>query len=94
LTYWEKGGQPGENWHRVLIERLCNPLDGHNARPAILSMEVCRAMDETRRFRNLAARGYDSFDPNKAMPTITAARVIIDRLLVEIEEFRSLIDGD
>src|SRR4028118_1640635 len=29
-----EGRPAGENWHRVLIERLCNPLDGHNARPA------------------------------------------------------------
>lgn len=83
----------GEYWHQVLIERLCNPLDGHNARPAILSLELCKAMDETRRFRNLAARGYDSFDPIKAMPTVTAARVIIDRVLHELDEFRSIIDG-
>ncbi len=84
----------GEHWHQVLIERLCNPLDGPNARPAILSSELCMAIDETRRFRNLASRGYDSFDPGKAMPTVTAARVIIDRFLDEIDEFRNLLDGD
>ena len=31
---------------------------------------------------------------DKAMPTVTAARVIIDRLLDEIDEFRTPIDGN
>ena len=58
------------------------------------SYRAAMAFMHARHFHNLASRGYDSFDPGKAIPTVTAARVIIDRFLDEIDEFRNLLDGD
>lgn len=84
----------GERWHQDLITRVCRPLEGPNARPAILSEGLCAAIDETRRFRNLAIHGYDSFDPERARRTVSAARTIVQRLANEIAQFRNIIDGD
>jgi hypothetical protein len=84
----------GERWHQDLIARACRPVEGTHARPAILSGELCAAIDETRRFRNLAVHGYDSFDAKKAQETVSAARLIADRLVDEIETFKHAVDGD
>jgi hypothetical protein len=83
----------GEHWHQDLITRVCRAVEGPNARPPILSGNACAAIDETRRFRNLAIRGYDSFDAEKARRTVAAARTIVDRLTDEIATFRTAIDG-
>jgi hypothetical protein len=83
----------GEHWHQDLIARVCRAVEGSNARPPILSRKVCDAIDETRRFRNLAIRGYDSFDVGKARRTVSAAQTILDRLADEIAAFRTAIDG-
>ena len=84
----------GESWHQDLITRVCSAIEGEQARPAILSEELCRAIDETRRFRNVAARGYDSFDAERALPAVEATRLLADRFVTEIEAFKDAIDGD
>lgn len=60
----------GESWHADLIARVGLALAG---RPAILPPDLAAAADETRRFRNRAARAYDNFDPTKVTPAIDAA---------------------
>jgi hypothetical protein len=84
----------GEQWHRDLIWRFCRPIGGAQARPAILSAALCAAIDETRQFRNVAMRGYEGFNAQKALPAIAAARVVSAELVQEIEKFRDVIDGE
>jgi hypothetical protein len=83
----------GEHWHQDLIKRACRSIEGANARPPILSRELCEAIDETRRFRNLAIRGYDSFDVAKAQQTVAAVQIVVARFVDELVLFRNAIDG-
>jgi hypothetical protein len=79
----------GEFWHADLIRR-CAAAGAK--RPAILSAELARAVDRTRRFRHVAVRTYDFFDPDEADDAIEAARQIADLAAAAIAQFRAAID--
>ncbi len=82
----------GAIWHADLIRRAARDLPG--LRPAILSAPLAAAADETRRFRNVAARGYDSFDPARAGATVRAATVLAQGLGEALRLFRAAMDRD
>jgi hypothetical protein len=82
----------GNQWHRDLIRRAARQIEGENGRPAILSPELARYTDETRRFRNLAVHSYGSFDPGKAVLTVEAARHIAEGLTSSLTTFREAVD--
>jgi hypothetical protein len=82
----------GDQWHGDLVRRACREIAGENARPPILSPALCEAIDETRKFRNLAVRNYERFQIAKALPTVTAARLIAEDLMGEIARFRKAVD--
>ena len=84
-----EAGPSGDPWHADLIGRVAQALAG---RPAILLPDLAAAADETRRFRNRAARAYDNFDPTKVTPTIDAADELARRLPSAIAAFRQAID--
>ncbi|KQT52684.1 hypothetical protein ASG43_19730 [Aureimonas sp. Leaf454] len=83
----------GSQSHLDLIRRAAKPVTvpGH-ARPAILTPEVARDVDESRRFRHRATHGYDNFDPTRAGPAIEAARRLASSLKPCILAFRDRID--
>ncbi|MEO8715847.1 MAG: hypothetical protein ABI369_12615 [Acetobacteraceae bacterium] len=82
----------GGNWHADLIRRAARPLPG--VRPAILSEPLARAADEARRFRNLAVRGYESFDPRQSGPAIRAAEALSEGMAEALRLFRAAMDQD
>lgn len=82
----------GDQWHRDLISRAIVDIAGENARPAILPADLARHADETRRFRNLATRSYGSFEPEKAIFTVTAARQLAESLMPALTAFRAAVD--
>ncbi len=79
----------GESWHRDLVNRVSNALGD---RPAILDSALGRAASETRFFRNLATRGYDTFSLERCEPAISAARVLVRGIPEAVSEFRRLDD--
>lgn len=81
----------GARWHADLVRRAAAVAA---TRPAILSAGLAAAVDETRQFRNLATRGYDSFVPRKALDAVEAARAIVLALAGEIAAFRRAVDPD
>lgn len=83
------GGQS----HIDLIRRVSKPVtaSGH-ARPAILTQDIARDVDESRRFRHRATHDYDNFDPARATPSLEAARRLATSLKPCIAAFRDLID--
>jgi len=81
----------GESWHADLIQRVAVAL---TSRPAILPPDLAEAADETRRFRNRAARTYDNFKPDRATPAIQSAARLAAELSAAIAAFRQLIDAD
>ncbi len=83
----------GEQSHADIIRRTARPIDreGHR-RPAMLSPEVARDADETRRFRHRAMHDYGNFDPLLAVPAIAAARRLSMSLKPCIAVFRQQLD--
>ena len=79
----------GEFWHTDLIRRVAQPIGD---RPAVLSAELAHAADRTRRFRHVAVRTYDFFDPDEAEDAIGAAKLIADSLIAAISQFRTAVD--
>jgi hypothetical protein len=80
----------GPNWHADLIQRVSSARPG--ARPAILTGAMATAADETRRFRAVATRAYDSFDPGRAGPAVTAAQLLAKELTAAVTQFRDSLD--
>jgi hypothetical protein len=84
----------GEQWHQDVISRLSRPLAGKLARPALLPRESAKELHETRRFRNLALRSYNSFEPARATPAVAAARRLMVSLGPAFSEFKRAVDSD
>lgn len=83
----------GEKWHADLVKRVARPLDiAGLVRPAVLTAEVARDVDETRRFRHRAAHNYDDFRPEQAAPAIEAARRLAVSLQPCVARFKAGID--
>ena len=80
----------GSNRHADLIHRVSAARP--DLRPAILTGAVATAADETRRFRAVATRGYDNFDPGRSAPAVAAARLLAKELMVAVTEFRNSLD--
>lgn len=83
----------GPNSHADLVRRVSRPVRlPDRSRPAILTSEAAADADEARRFRHRAAHDYDSFQPDRAAPSIAAARRLADSLEHSIRAFRDQID--
>jgi hypothetical protein len=89
LDLCEEAAPTGSTWHADLIRRAAIPING---RPAILDGAAARAADVTRRFRNVAAHAYDSFDYTRAIEAVDAAAALASLLPAEIARLRQVID--
>ena len=71
----------GDQSHADLVKRVSRAVDtpGH-VRPAVLTPEVARDVDEARRFRHRATHDYDDFDATLATPSLEAARRLAESL--------------
>lgn len=83
----------GDQAHADLIRRVAKIVTapGHE-RPAILPADVARDVDESRRFRHRAIHDYDNFEPERALPSIEAARRLALSLRPAIASFREVVD--
>jgi hypothetical protein len=79
----------GPRWHADLVVRAASQV---GARPPILSDPVRQAVDETRRFRSIAAHAYDSFDPVRATTAVESAARLVALLPEVIARFRLAFD--
>ena len=89
LNLFDEAPPSGANWHADLIARVGQKV---GARPPVLSPELSKAANETRQFRHVAARAYDSFDWNRAAVAVEQAAVIAARLPDAIGRFRTATD--
>lgn len=92
LKLLDEEAPQGDDWHRMLIERLRRPVNGDRERPAVLSHAVAKDLHETRRFRHLVAHSYGDFDVVRAEPSIRAAQRLIASLPDAIETFKYRAD--
>lgn len=83
----------GNAWHKDLIDRLSRPMSGENARPTFFDAEMRRDLLECLRMRHRVRHSeYDEFIPNKAEPSIEAARRILSRIKEVVAQFKKQID--
>jgi hypothetical protein len=80
----------GADWHKALLRRVASPLA--EARPAVLSEELYRKLDDLRRFRHVASPTYDTFEPGQARPAVDAARYVVANLMTEVDAFQAQVD--
>lgn len=85
----------GDNWHAELLDRAGRVIpDGDFARGVILPPDVLADLHETRRFRHVATRSYDTFDPRRSGPSFEAAARLINTLPRAIHAFKESIDPE
>lgn len=77
------------SYHVDLVKRVRMALPG--ARPAIVTGSLADAIDEARRFRHVARKSYDDFDPKRAEPALAAAAVVRDEFAAAIDAFENAI---
>ena len=77
------------NWHEALVDQAFADVDG---RGTILPPEIFADVDETRRARNLAFRGYGRFVKGRAETTAEAAGRLAKTLPDALERFIRRID--
>jgi hypothetical protein len=83
----------GEQSHADLVRRVSRAVNTPGrVRPAVLTPEVARDVDESRRFRHRATHDYDNFDPRLTAPSIAAARRLAVSLKPGIAAFRDHVD--
>jgi hypothetical protein len=80
----------GADWHKALVRRVASPLAA--ARPAVPSAELHRRLDDLRRFRHVASRTDDTFEPGQAHPAVDAARYVVANLMTEVDPFQLQVD--
>ena len=89
LDLFEEEPPTGAQWHADLIRRALRPVGD---RPAIVTGTVGDAADETRQFRDVAARAYDNFKPERAREAVASARLLASDLAQSISTFRQTVD--
>jgi hypothetical protein len=83
----------GRDFHRILLDRVSRPLVGDHARPAIFGEHLRQNLLEALRMRHRVRHSsYDEFIPQKAEPSVEAAREIVVHIRSTIAEFRKKID--
>ena len=78
-----------DNWHEATVGQAFADIDG---RGSILPPEMFADVDETRKARNLAVRGYDAFDMGGAEATARAAGRLAKALPDALRRFIRRID--
>ena len=78
-----------DDWHAATVDQAFADVDG---RGAIFPSEMFADVAETRRARNLAVRGYDTFDMGKSEATARAAGRLAKALPDALQRFIRRID--
>lgn len=80
----------GEDWHADVVKRMGDAIDGK--RPLFLPINILKAVDQTRRFRHVAARTYDDFNWEDARRPVEAAAEIASSIMGVLKDFRESLD--
>jgi hypothetical protein len=72
LAFLDEERPVGASWPADLIHRAAREIPGR--RPAILDADAAELAHQTLRFRHLAMRRHDAFDPTKATDSVVAAK--------------------
>ncbi len=82
----------GEMWHRDLLHRMTQEVDG--IRPAVISQESGKVLDELRRFRHLVRNVYTmSLSPEKMAGLVSALPALWSTLQAELGAFADFLEA-
>ncbi len=81
------GGVPAtEDWHKRLLQQMA--LDVNNLRPAVISRETLKALDEMLGFRHVVRNLYGfELEPERIDKLIRLALDVLPRFRKEIDDF-------
>ena len=88
----EMEGSPpnGESWHRELLEQVT--LEIEEVRPALISENIKKKLDELRRFRHVVIHGYEyELDWSQIKPLVKSLDDIIPQLKKDYQEFKNFL---
>jgi hypothetical protein len=81
----------GENWHELLLKQMMNEVPG--IRPAVISTETGRLLDELRRFRHVVRNVYThNFNPENIEKLIQYASDAFEYLKAELSAFANFLE--
>jgi hypothetical protein len=80
----------GEGWHLLLLEQMMKEVPG--IRPAAISTETGRKLDEYRRFRHVVRNVYThNFDPAKLGKLVNSAPELFIQVRAELLAFAAFL---
>jgi hypothetical protein len=82
----------GADYYAQMVRRVGRTIPGD--RPAILSGDLLKGVDEARRFRHVTRKSNDDFDISKIGPAVNAAKTISAQIKDEIKKFRKTMTID
>lgn len=81
----------GENWHMLLLQQMTG--DRPPFRPAVISEDVARRLNEYRGFRHVVRNVYTyHFDPDKVGELVRSAPDLFAQLNAELQAFASFLE--
>lgn len=81
----------GENWHELLLRQMMSEVP--KIRPAVISAETGRLLDELRRFRHVVRNVYThNFNPENIEKLIRYASDAFERLNAELSAFIKFLE--
>jgi hypothetical protein len=81
----------GANWHQVLLDQMATEVP--QVRPAVISEETRRALDEYRGFRHVVRNVYTfRFDPAKVQRLVQKAPDVFGQTQEELLAFASFLE--
>lgn len=81
----------GENWHKLLLQQMTRVMP--DTRPAVISAETERLLDELRRFRHVVRNVYThNFNPENIGKLVKFADEVLERLKAELTAFIEFLE--
>jgi len=81
----------GDNWHDLLLRQMMREVP--RIRPAVISAETGRLLDELRRFRHVVRNVYThKFNPEKIGVLVKYASEAFERLKAELTAFADFLE--
>ena len=81
----------GDNWHELLLRRMMSEVP--RIRPAVISAETGRLLDELRRFRHVVRNVYTyKFNQEKIEILVKSATDVYERLKAELNTFADFLE--
>jgi len=81
----------GENWHQQLLNQMAGEIP--SVRPAVISTDACRHLNEYRGFRHIVRNVYTfKFDPSKIERLVVQAPNLFSEIRKELLAFADFLE--